>query len=237
MRLSRLMPLAFTAIAVAACAGGGAAAPDAPDAPGASTAAAAPASAAPPSAAPSVSPADAPATSASPSAAAPSVPPRDPPAYTTGTASIRLTGGNKGAETLEFAVDLLPGGPAALPYATLTWLGRTSQSGTARASFRLFTVTPHETGDLSAKDGTLGIEMVFIDPKLGDVQNGLDAVFQEGLGEEPNPFGDPDAPGPSCTATIAPTPTGGISGTFKCPNISDSGQLVVKAEGEFTAEY
>lgn len=176
--------------------------------------------------------------SAEPTDAGESEPSREPPPYTTGTATIRLTGGNVGLEVLEFGLDLLPGYVVVdgQTYASLGWNGEISQSGHSRAFFRLSTFEPHATGQFSAALGTLGIEMVFTQVTLRATAIS-DVVFREGLGDEPNPFGDPTAPKPSCTATIVATPTGGISGTFTCPNISDSGQLAISAEGEFSAEY
>ncbi|MEO7663917.1 MAG: hypothetical protein ABIV26_02240, partial [Candidatus Limnocylindrales bacterium] len=142
--------------------------------------------------------------------------------FTSGSASIRLTGEGSGSAQLVFSDELMGGTATGPSYPLLVW------SDGGRSTLGIYTLTRHATGVLSTEAGTLGIGLSFDKPFIAGFQSDS---YQTGLG-----LGhDPVASGLSCSATVTITPTGGISGTFTCPNINDP-SLVVGAEGEFQAE-
>ena len=143
--------------------------------------------------------------------------------FMTGAATV-LIGGDAFAEwvDLPFALDLQdqPGGG----FPSIVW----NNQPDITAQIELIFAEWHATGALSSDDDTLGIYLT-MNVELQGIDDHLSVVRGLDIGGGVNP-------GEGCTAQVDPTPTGGIVGTFDCPNVSDFEDLVITASGTFWAE-
>jgi hypothetical protein len=91
----------------------------------------------------------------------------------------------------------------------------------------IYLLQRHAVGTFSTDDGTLGLT-VWLDLRR------FSSTEQYATGSGLGHAADRAFPEP-CTATIASTPTGGITGTLSCPNINHP-SLVYRLEATFAAE-